>query len=664
MKIKKVAKNILKIDRRGIKESKKIIRKIKDYSVVTFDIFDTLVKRDVPEEIVVFEILQKKLIEHKLIDSETDFVKMRIQAELDARRCSINSEVSLEEIYAHLSFITPEYKKKILQMEEKIEIDICTVNPLIKPVYDYCIKNGLEIYIISDMYLRSEILEKILSKCGYTDYKKLYVSCEYGCSKRGGKLYPLFLKKEKLEAKRIIHIGDDLKADILQASKYGINVCKIPKLVLKDSYFCMEGLNKSEKEQYKILQAFIDNRKNEGMNRYEQIGYEVFGPLLYGFSEWISENIEKESKLYFVSRDGYVVKKAFEIIQKKKRLPVISRYFYISRRSLYLPALNGRCTLENAMKYISVHKTTKADVVFERFGISKQEFYKVAQCLKIDPEKTYVRQELKSNQDVNRVFEFLRNELENNACTEYKAMNEYFKTQDFTGKVVLVDIGWRGSIQKALEDLDQSDLYNPFKIRELYLAIRHDAMVKPDTAKGYLVNFEKNNTMLESFAAFNAIIEMFFSAPHGSVNKYVLDSDNHVSIDFDEYEYCSDIPKEKEAAEIIGELQSGALRFVEDFCKSILSDNTFSSKVAYQNLLNFGTMAKKKDAEVFGDFPYHDTEVQPIARPESILYYFFHPQRFKYDFATSAWRVAFLKRLFKIRLPYYRLFCILYRKTR
>lgn len=665
MGIKKAVKKVLNIDKIGAKDSKRILEKVDGYSRVSFDIFDTLIKRDVPDETSIFEILQKKLIKEKYITSEVDFVKERKKAEQAARIIAENQEVTLDEIYEQLECLLKTEKKHILEEEEQLEIELCTVNPLIRPIYDYCIQKGIDVYIISDMYLSKKVIEKILQKNGYTQYKALYVSCENHCSKRQGKLYDLFLEKEKIEKGSILHIGDNMKTDILQAKKHGFAVCKIPKDISWNEYFQTSGLNDHDRANYRVISAFINNRESKISDQYERLGYEVFGPLLYGFTDWICRNIQQDTKLYFVSRDGYIVKKAYEVLKKQRNISATDRYLYISRRSLYLPSLNDRCSLENAMTYISVNKTTKADVVFERFGISKEKFRSVAKDLGINPDKTYTREALKKDTDIKRIFDAFSESLKCNAAEEYKAMNEYFKQQDFNGNVVLIDIGWRGSIQRALEDVKQEKLWKPYKVYELYLAIRHDAMVKPENAKGYLVNFNQNNKMLESFAAYNALIEMFFSAPHGSVNRYKWDSDRNESvIQFDAFEYRDEVSTEKKAFEIIQSLQRGALLFVEDFSKSILSKEVFSAEVMYQNLLNFGTMVKRKDAETFGDFPYHDTEVQPVAKPDSLYYYLLHPKKFKYDFATSAWRVAFLKRMLKIKLPYYKIFCFLYRKTR
>ena len=662
MGMKHKLKQLLRVDEMGCKESQQLLDEINGYAAVSFDIFDTLLKRDVSSPTHVFREMERQLQGDS--GNTNSFVQARIKAEEKAREMT-GGEVTLRQIYEQVALPPTWSVDALVELEENMEIALCTPNPMIKKVYDACLASGVKIYVISDMYLAPSVLEKMLEKCGYRGYQRLYVSCQEGVSKRDGGLYRIFLDREHLQPHQVIHIGDDLKADVLQAKKNGLRACKIPRRLVRMEYYGDNGLNQEQCRDYKDVAAFLDNRLERVEDPYERLGFEVFGPLLYGFADWIGRQAGKGSKLYFVSRDGYIVKQAYERLKQLRGWETEDHYLYCSRRSLYLPALYGACTWERATHYISVHQTTKADVVFERFGISPEELRAAAQSLGIDPEQTYSRGEFKTHPDVLRLFEYFSAVLKQAAKEEYQAMDHYFLQENFSGPVTLVDIGWRGSIQKALEELDQSQLTQPYQVYELYLAIRHDAVVSPEHAKGYLVNFTQDQEMLESFAAYNALIEMFFSAPHGSVTRYMWDKESgKPEIAFQPYEYRDEVEQERKASEIMVKLRNGALRFVEEFGSSFLGQKEYSPRVLYQNLLRFGGQAKLRDAQLFGDFPYHDTTVQPVAKPKSLGHYMFHLGEFKYDFATSAWRVAFLRRLFKINLPYYRMFQLMYGRSR
>ena len=68
---------------------KKLENRLERYDEVAFDIFDTLIKRNVPKPIDVFELMEKCL-------GYNDFCKNRIRAEIEARR--VSAEVTLKDI--------------------------------------------------------------------------------------------------------------------------------------------------------------------------------------------------------------------------------------------------------------------------------------------------------------------------------------------------------------------------------------------------------------------------------------------------------------------------------------------------------------------------------------------------------------------------------------
>ena len=91
-----------------------------------------------------------------------------------------------------------------------------------KPVFDAALKHGKTVFLISDMYLPPEVISGMAARCGYEGYEKLFVSNEYGVSKRSGKLFGEVLKEYGLQKSDLIHIGDSIGADLLGARKAGI----------------------------------------------------------------------------------------------------------------------------------------------------------------------------------------------------------------------------------------------------------------------------------------------------------------------------------------------------------------------------------------------------------------------------------------------------------
>lgn len=312
-RLKSKIKNIL--DDVGIQCYENIIKKINKKEYVSFDIFDTLIKRDVKKPTEVFDIIEQNYGIH-------DFYKRRIEAEKRARKCKVDTTIDeIYDIYNSLYLNNINEIEKIKNIEKKVEFELCVQNKLLKKVYDFCIENNKKVYLISDMYLSSEILKEILEKNGYSKYEKLYVSCEYDRTKANGELYKYVIKELDIHTNKLIHIGNDIKTDYMMALKNKISAVKV-----KTKTYTGNSL----------LDVFLSNHKSNSSNFYYDFGYSNFGPLLYGFCLWLKENVKKNDidNIYFLARDGYIIKKAYEKIFGEQ-----DNIYYLeaSRRSLRVP---------------------------------------------------------------------------------------------------------------------------------------------------------------------------------------------------------------------------------------------------------------------------------------------------------------------------------------
>lgn len=193
---------------------------IERYSVISFDVFDTLIERKVKILSDIFEIAGKKVLGK---DSSESFRQDRIQAEATARAHSKNGEVTIDDIY---NFLENKYREKTRFLKEQEileEIELCVPKKEIVPIFYEVLNRGKRVYIISDMYLPKPVIEKMLEKCGVSGEEKLYVSNAYGVNKISGKLFETVIHENKLDKKKMLHIGDSLKADCLGAIRSGIS---------------------------------------------------------------------------------------------------------------------------------------------------------------------------------------------------------------------------------------------------------------------------------------------------------------------------------------------------------------------------------------------------------------------------------------------------------
>ena len=99
----------------------------------------------------------------------------------------------------------------------------------------------------------------------------------------------------------------------------------------------------------------------------------VIGPILLSYVVYILRDAEKRKvrKLYFLSRDGYILCKIAKILCVSYKLPIECEYLYVSRLALRAPLYYINKT--EAIKYLceSSYKVTP-NIILKRAGITEE----------------------------------------------------------------------------------------------------------------------------------------------------------------------------------------------------------------------------------------------------------------------------------------------------
>ena len=188
------------------------LKKLMKKDAVFFDVFDTLIERDVSVPSEIFKIAGGE-----------EFCESRKHAESLAMQNSPCGEATLEDIYGLLRHDYGRDVDRLMQSELQAELTHCRAKQEVYGVYQQLLAAGKNIYLISDMYLPSRVIAAMLEKCGYGGYKKLYVSNEWGCNKRSGKLFALVLEQNGISPSGAVHVGDSIKGDFIGAIKAGVS---------------------------------------------------------------------------------------------------------------------------------------------------------------------------------------------------------------------------------------------------------------------------------------------------------------------------------------------------------------------------------------------------------------------------------------------------------
>jgi len=565
--------------------SKKLEHKLNDKRVraVAFDVFDTLVRRDVAEPGEIFTWLEEQ-------ENGLGFAQARHDAESECR-AGKNDEVTLAEIYA-----CPSLQGYDPQAECRAEYTAAVCDPRLLALAQSCHARGLRLYAISDMYLPQSELTRILKKCGYDFLDGIFVSAEYGVQKRSGKLFRLFLQKTGLQAEEVVFVGDSWRADILGAAVAGIAGYRLPPpaapVYLQKENPCTP-----------LVQ-----------NRGFSIGGEVLGPLLAGFCRWLHEKRGQDpsARLLFLARDMDLVYRAYRRFYPEEEN--IS-YLKVSRQSL-CPALLAEGRADLAAQALPRQKLTGTQIA-HYCGTS------------VWDDRAF---DLKADLGSPSLLAFLQG-LPGDGRGLAKRYLEQQKIEEGT---FLVDIGLGGTTQRLLEALSEH------RLQGLYLAC--DERLPPDRTDVYLFG---GQCAPAQYQAVQPMLELLLSEPCGPTVGY-QENQQTGKIEV----RCGDSHLSKIQKQILSALRGEALRFAEEWKKSILFSAELSPQEAIEPFLALAEHPRPTDARILGNLSVEDGGVYPLAAPEPWPVYCRNPERFWQDFRDSRWKVGFLKRLLPLPLPY------------
>lgn len=640
-----------RIDNWSSCEMSELYKKIDLVEYVSFDIFDTLLKRDVPKPTDVFKIVERKT-------NEKNFYEKRKKAEILARNQNNNKEITLDDIYAYYDGNRTDVLK---ESEINTEIELSSINKDIQNIFQYALKHS-NIILISDMYLSRDVIEQLLKKNGISGFKKLYISNEHGMTKADGLLFKYVCDDLQVEPNKVMHIGNAYKADYLNPRKIGISSYKVGtyRRRLQRNYTPKNG-----NFDNRVLDAFLNNHVDVG-NTYNQFGYEVFGPLLYGFVKWIYTEAQKEGikQVLFLARDGFVMKKLYDSLGYNKDIP--SLYIEVSRRSLRVPRLAKNSEYEKVMSSLSVPNMTNVTQIFDSLGLDANDYRQQIEKNNIDFTLQLRRDNLVHDERVKKLYEEIHEELRSNAIDEYSNLVAYLKQFDFSKKTAIVDIGWAGSMQKALIDT-LNDMHIDNDIYGYYVGMTKKSKTtlkgQEGRAKGYAFDcFNCQDEEMES--AYIGLIESMFLEQDGSVKRYIQ-TEYGTSVERYSYEYRMPDGELMPEAKMVSRIQEGAFQFAVDYNISILSrilSNDFS--MMYDHMHKVGNEPEMINIKQFGKVRFFNCgDWVYLANPQSFAHYIFHVKELKRDIYDCQWKIGFMKALFRVKLPYRKMFEILRRKA-
>ena len=325
----------------------------------SFDIFDTLVTRITYYPIGLHDVVQEFIRNDSEIPRyvRNNYAGIRSEAEKKARDYSEfvgDEEISLHKIH-HIISEYSNYSDNSISYLEKLEIDaeskcVLPITSMIDRVKEL-INLGKHVILISDMYLSKQtIREMLVGLDSVFEDIPIFVSCDYNRTKAIGSIYAYIHETLGIEYKDWHHTGDNRHSDFLVPQTLGIT-CELYDRwkeyswisELRDS--C--DINTVDAQVVLGVVKYISCGIDSDLTK---LGKSFAGIIVEEYSEWIihralQDNIEE---LYFIARDGYVIKKVVDFIIEKNGFNISTKYIYGSRKAWRVKDASAR---ENIIQY-------------------------------------------------------------------------------------------------------------------------------------------------------------------------------------------------------------------------------------------------------------------------------------------------------------------------
>tara|TARA_Y100000588_G_scaffold394892_1_gene518119 strand:- start:4661 stop:6694 length:2034 start_codon:yes stop_codon:yes gene_type:complete len=202
-----------------------LLHKLQPFSTISFDVFDTLVRRShfVPD-------YAKLKLGHYLVEvgefgSAHDFVSARNQAEFEVRKDKhFQGDVNIFEAYQKLATQkgwADSQAKHYAELEFAYDLEMIESKDEVVDVLNHLIGMGKEVYIVSDTYYDEYQILLMLRKAGVTNGYKLFVSSEMGLRKDNGTMWS-YMNDNLKDKTKFVHVGDNAVADAQIPGDFGL----------------------------------------------------------------------------------------------------------------------------------------------------------------------------------------------------------------------------------------------------------------------------------------------------------------------------------------------------------------------------------------------------------------------------------------------------------
>ncbi|MBX9678669.1 MAG: hypothetical protein K2X38_07880 [Gemmataceae bacterium] len=625
-------------------------RSIVACELVSFDIFDTLVVRRVAHPAEVFLHLQRHVIfrDHRFGKS---VARLRVEAENAARQRAFSlrgsGEVDLPEIYAEfcrMAGLSTEAISSLVHAEETVEIALCRPNPQIAELVRRSRMAQKEVIAVSDTYHRGAFLHRLLEAAGIAmPPGSIYPSSEHRVNKQGGQLFGVVCRSRRVAPSKVLHVGDHPISDHQTPLKLGMPallhgnfVSPHPTPPLQD------GDSAWIESSVRAMRAYR-TRCTEKSDFWRDLGYCVFGPFFSSFCQWLHDRFREDGiqRAYFLLRDGELLHRVYRCLFDDENPS--TRLLHSSRRAMVLPTWTTDRPFAMANLLVT-YEPRPAREFLDRLGLSSSSFTDVFRNAGFRSPDELV--DIARDTRILAVFGSVRVQqaLTEAAEEEKQALIEYVKDEGVWDceRAALVDTGWNGTIQKAVQML-ANEISPGRQLHGYYIGtFERIAFQSPPgmSAKGYWVHEGKSHLAADKLRRLCRILEIVSANSTGSTVRFRKSGEKATPM-------LSASSVSQEQLDAIAMLQEGIVEFATDWRRlgAQLGNASIPLPVAIEECVRLQAFPTKEEAEKLGDLALSQdmgtSAVVSLARfrDESVAL-----EDMWKDFETSAWREGLANR--------------------
>lgn len=460
--------------------------------VSSFDIFDTCLIRKCGTPENFFDVFSLRAFDGEVEEwARQEFVAARRLAQQSVQSPSM----ALQDIWDAFAWKHPQLKPKeeLMVIEQQMEQEMLVPVLSMRDKVNACRAKGHRIIYVSDMYLPSEFLCRVMREHGFMQNgDSMYVSCECNAEKWNGELFKYIKDKENLSFRHWRHYGDNMQGDYRAPKKLGIR-CELINHEYTPYQEQWKENDYSLGFKYPSVLAGLGRalRYSTELTTHTDFVLDIIAPFYCSFVYRILKDATRRQikRLYFCARDAYMLYQV--ALQYHAIFPHVEcRYLYVSRQSIFHGdddlklqyfIQEGIATKTDEVAIVDVRSQGKTQrgfsdylvshgykelfgYYFEMFVLREQKYLNPYKC---EANSAY----LVMNTNVERLFMHRWQLYEN-----FFSLNDFLKTVDYS-------IGKDGKVNPVYSE--ETDEQDNFHERNSYWMQVHKTLIEAYT-KEYL----------------------------------------------------------------------------------------------------------------------------------------------------------------------------------